>query len=68
MIKLMGCLLVTTVLLFSAPTEKSGKTLVGAELVPVWHALQSGVLDWWNSLHLGFARDGPGNNALLRGA
>jgi 2-iminobutanoate/2-iminopropanoate deaminase len=32
--KLMGCLLVTTLLLFSAPTEKSVKTPVGTELVP----------------------------------
>jgi 2-iminobutanoate/2-iminopropanoate deaminase len=29
----MGCLLVTTLLLFSAPAEKSSKTPVGAELV-----------------------------------
>jgi 2-iminobutanoate/2-iminopropanoate deaminase len=32
--KLMACLLVTTLPLFSAPTEKSGQTPVGAELVP----------------------------------
>ena len=32
--KLMGCLLVTTLLLFSAPAEKSGRTPVGTELVP----------------------------------
>ena len=32
--KLMGCLLITTLLLFSALAEKSGRTPVGTELVP----------------------------------
>ena len=42
--KLMGCLLVTTLLLFSAPTEKSGKTPVGAELVPAGTPYSPGYL------------------------
>jgi 2-iminobutanoate/2-iminopropanoate deaminase len=42
--KLMGCLLVATLLLFSAPTEKSGKTPVGAELVPAGTPYSPGVL------------------------
>jgi 2-iminobutanoate/2-iminopropanoate deaminase len=42
--KLMGCLLVTTLLLFSAPTENSGKTPVGAELVPAGTPYSPGVL------------------------
>jgi len=42
--KLMGCLLVTTLLLFSAPTENSGKTPVGAELVPAGTPYSPGFL------------------------
>lgn len=42
--KLMGCLLVTTLLLFSAPTDKSGKTPVGAELVPAGTPYSPGFL------------------------
>jgi 2-iminobutanoate/2-iminopropanoate deaminase len=42
--KLMGCFLVTTLLLFSAPAEKSGNTPVGAELVPAGTPYSPGFL------------------------
>ena len=42
--KLMGCLLVTALLLFSAPAEKSSKTPVGAELVPAGTPYSPGFL------------------------